>query len=132
MKELKHEIIIYDGVCVLCNFFIRWILKKDQNFNFKVTNLQSNFTKTNYIEVTKVDSVAVILKDGGVLQKSKAVGYILKKIKRLLLIRLLLIVFPSFLSNFIYDLIAKSRYFLFGKYSSCPVLVGDLKSRIIE
>ena len=132
MEELKHEIIIYDGVCVLCNFFIRWILKKDQNFNFKVTNLQSNFTKTNYIEVTKVDSVAVILKDGGILQKSKAVGYILKKIKRLLLIRLLLIVFPSFLSNFIYDLIAKSRYFLFGKYSSCPVLVGDLKSRIIE
>ena len=132
MEELKHEIIIYDGVCVLCNFFIRWILKKDQNFNFKVTSLQSNFTKTNYIEVTKVDSVAVILKDGGVLQKSKAVGYILKKIKRLLLIRLLLMVFPSFLSNFIYDLIAKSRYFLFGKYSSCPVLVGDLKSRIIE
>jgi predicted DCC family thiol-disulfide oxidoreductase YuxK len=132
MEELKHEIIIYDGVCVLCNFFIRWILKKDQNFNFKVTSLQSNFTKTNYIEVTKVDSVAVILKDGGVLQKSKAVGYILKKIKRLLLIRLLLRVFPSFLSNFIYDLIAKSRYLLFGKYSSCPVLVGDLKSRIIE
>jgi len=132
MEELKHEIIIYDGVCVLCNFFIRWILKKDQNFNFKVTNLQSNFTKTNYIEVTKVDSVAVILKDGGILQKSKAVAYILKKIKRLLLIRLLLIVFPSFLSNFIYDLIAKSRYLLFGKYSSCPVLVGDLKSRIIE
>lgn len=132
MKELKHEIIIYDGVCVLCNFFIRWILKKDQNFNFKVTNLQSNFTKTNYIEVTKVDSVAVILKDGGILQKSKAVAYILKKIKRLLLIRLLLMVFPSFLSNFIYDLIAKSRYLLFGKYSSCPVLVGDLKSRIIE
>ena len=132
MEELKHEIIIYDGVCVLCNFFIRWILKKDQNFNFKVTNLQSNFTKTNYIEVTKVDSVAVILKDGGILQKSKAVAYILKKIKRLLLIRLLLIVFPSFLSNFIYDLIAKSRYFLFGKHSSCPVLVGDLKSRIIE
>ena len=132
MEELKHEIIIYDGVCVLCNFFIRWILKKDQNLNFKVTNLQSNFTKTNYIEVTKVDSVAVILKDGGILQKSKAVAYILKKIKRLLLIRLLLIVFPSFLSNFIYDLIAKSRYLLFGKYSSCPVLVGDLKSRIIE
>ena len=132
MEELKHEIIIYDGVCVLCNFFIRWILKKDQNFNFKVTNLQSNFTKTNYIEVTKVDSVAVILKDGGILQKSKAVAYILKKIKRLLLIRLLLIVFPSFLSNFIYDLIAKSRYLLFGKYSSCPVLVGNLKSRIIE
>lgn len=132
MEELKHEIIIYDGVCVLCNFFIRWILKKDQNFNFKVTNLQSNFTKKNYIEVTKVDSVAVILKDGGILQKSKAVAYILKKIKRLLLIRLLLIVFPSFLSNFIYDLIAKSRYLLFGKYSSCPVLVGNLKSRIIE
>ena len=37
MKQ-KNEIIIYDGICVLCNFFIKWILGKDQDLNFKVTN----------------------------------------------------------------------------------------------
>ena len=122
MKELKHEIIIYDGVCVLCNFFIRWILKKDQNFNFKVTNLQSNFTKTHYPEVTKVDSVAVILSNGSILQKSKAVYYILMKVKTLRIVRVLIFLTPTFLSNLIYDFVAKTRYLFFGKYKMCPVL----------
>lgn len=122
MKELKHEIIIYDGVCVLCNFFIRWILKKDQNFNFKVTNLQSNFTKTHYPEVTKVDSVAVILSNGAILQKSKAVYYILMKVKTLRIVRVLIFLTPTFLSNLIYDFVAKTRYLFFGKYKMCPVL----------
>jgi predicted DCC family thiol-disulfide oxidoreductase YuxK len=122
MKELKYEIIIYDGVCVLCNFFIRWILKKDQNFNFKVTNLQSNFTKTHYPEVTKVDSVAVILSNGAILQKSKAVYYILMKVKTLRIVRVLIFLTPTFLSNLIYDFVAKTRYLFFGKYKMCPVL----------
>jgi predicted DCC family thiol-disulfide oxidoreductase YuxK len=122
MEELKHEIIIYDGVCVLCNFFIRWILKKDQNFNFKVTNLQSNFTKTHYPEVTKVDSVAVILSNGAILQKSKAVYYILMKVKTLRIVRVLIFLTPTFLSNLIYDFVAKTRYLFFGKYKMCPVL----------
>jgi predicted DCC family thiol-disulfide oxidoreductase YuxK len=122
MEELKHEIIIYDGVCVLCNFFIRWILKKDQNFNFKVTNLQSNFTKTHYPEVTKVDSVAVILSNGSILQKSKAVYYILMKVKTLRIVRVLIFLTPTFLSNLIYDFVAKTRYLFFGKYKMCPVL----------
>ena len=122
MEELKHEIIIYDGVCVLCNFFIRWILKKDQNFNFKVTNLQSNFTKTHYPEVTGVDSVAVILSNGAILQKSKAVYYILMKVKTLRIVRVLIFLTPTFLSNLIYDFVAKTRYLFFGKYKMCPVL----------
>ena len=122
MEELKHEIIIYDGVCVLCNFFIRWILKKDQNFNFKVTNLQSNFTKTHYPEVTKVDSVAVILSNGAILQKSKAFYYILMKVKTLRIVRVLIFLTPTFLSNLIYDFVAKTRYLFFGKYKMCPVL----------
>ena len=130
MKELKHEIIIYDGVCVLCNFFIRWILKKDQNFNFKVTNLQSNFTKTHYPEVTKVDSVAVILSNGAILQKSKAVYYILMKVKTLRIVRVLIFLTPTFLSNLIYDFVAKTRYLFFGKYKMCPVL-DVLKDRFL-
>ena len=131
-KSLNNEIIIYDGICVLCNYFIQFILKKDKKAHFKVTNLQSDFTKTKYPEILAVDSVAVILENGKILQKSKAVYYILQKIKVLLLVRILIYVFPTFFSNIIYDFIALIRYKLFGKYSYCPVLKGDLKNRIIE
>ena len=79
----ENEIIIYDGICVLCNFFMRFILKKDKSLNFKATTLQSNYTIKNYPQVTKVDSVALILKNGDILQKSKAVYYILEKVKTL-------------------------------------------------
>ena len=131
-QEVRTEIIIYDGVCVLCNFFIRFILNKDKDEHFSVTSLQSNFTKTNYPDVLKVDSVAVIKKDGAILQKSKAVFYILKKVKMLFIIRILILILPTFISNFFYDIVAFTRYKFFGKYESCPVINGDLKSRIIE
>ena len=55
-----YEIVIYDGICILCNYFIRFILKKDKKAHFKVTNLQSNFTKTEYPEILAVDSVAAV------------------------------------------------------------------------
>tara|TARA_B100001142_G_scaffold323893_1_gene374697 strand:- start:632 stop:1027 length:396 start_codon:yes stop_codon:yes gene_type:complete len=128
----KNEIIIYDGVCGLCNFFIRFILNKDKLSYFKVTTLQSDFTKKNCPEVTKVDSVALILKNGEILQKSRAVYYILKKVKTLFLIRFLIFILPSFFSDLVYDLVAKTRYMIFGRYDSCPILKDDLKSRIIE
>jgi len=131
-KEAKHEIIIYDGICILCNFFIRLILKKDKDQHFKVTSLQSNFTKTHFPDVLKVDSVAVIDKDGNILQKSKAVLHILKQVKMLFIIRILIFILPAFISNFAYDIVAFTRYKLFGKHESCPVFKGDLKNRIIE
>lgn len=131
-KSLNNEIIIYDGICILCNYFIRFILEKDKKAYFKVTNLQSDFTKTKYPEILAVDSVAVIMENGKILQKSKAVYYILQKVKVLFFIRALIYLFPTFLSNLVYDFIALIRYKLFGKYSYCPVLKGDLKSRIIK
>ncbi len=128
----ENEIIIYDGICVLCNFFMRFILKKDKSLNFKATTLQSNYTIKNYPQVTKVDSVALVLKNGVILQKSRAVYYILKKVKTLFLIRVLIFILPSFFSDLVYDLVAKTRYMIFGRYDSCPVLKDNLNSRIIE
>ena len=59
MEELKHEIIIYDGVCVLCNFFIRWILKKDQNLIHTLMGndvaLRKDFIVSNAINVQNLD-----------------------------------------------------------------------------
>ena len=87
-RSLNSEIIIYDGICVLCNYFIRFIIRKDKKAHFKVTNLQSDFTKTKYPEILAVDSVAIILENGKILQKSKAVLYILQKTKVLPLVRI--------------------------------------------
>ena len=115
----KNEIIIYDGVCGLCNFFIRFILNKDKLSYFKVTTLQSDFTKKNCPEVTKVDSVALILKNGEILQKSRAVYYILKKVKTLFLIRFLIFILPSFFSDLVCNSSIAFGSTLFKYKSAC-------------
>ena len=56
----------------------------------------------------------------------------LKKVKTLFLIRVLIFILPSFFSDLVYDLVAKTRYMIFGRYDSCPVLEDNLNSRIIE
>ena len=108
INNLKNnEVIIYDGICVLCNKYIKWVLDKDKENLFLISNLQSKFTEEKFPELRKIDSVAVIKKNGEIVQKSKAVNHILKSINRLILLRTILNILPLSISNFFYDIIAK-------------------------
>ena len=132
INNLKNnEVIIYDGICVLCNKYIKWVLDKDKENLFLISNLQSKFTEEKFPELRKIDSVAVIKKNGEIVQKSKAVNHILKSINRLILLRTILNILPLSISNFFYDIVAKSRYRVFGKYDSCQLPEPEYKSRFI-
>ena len=133
INNLKNnEVIIYDGICVLCNKYIKWVLDKDKENLFLISNLQSKFTEEKFPELRKIDSVAVIKKNGEIIQKSKAVNHILKSINRLILLRTILNILPLSISNFFYDIIAKIRYKIFGKYDSCPLPDQQYKSRFLD
>tara|TARA_B100001113_G_C21046812_1_gene594891 strand:- start:481 stop:885 length:405 start_codon:yes stop_codon:yes gene_type:complete len=132
INNLKNnEVIIYDGICVLCNKYIKWVLDKDKENLFLISNLQSKFTEEKFPELRKIDSVAVIKKNGEIVQKSKAVNHILKSINRLILLRTILNILPLSISNFFYDIVAKSRYRVFGKFDSCQLPEPEYKSRFI-
>ena len=132
INNLKNnEVIIYDGICVLCNKYIKWVLDKDKENLFLISNLQSKFTEEKFPELRKIDSVAVIKKNGEIIQKSKAVNHILKSINRLILLRIILNILPLSISNLFYDIVAKSRYKVFGKYDSCKLPEPEYKSRFI-
>ncbi len=132
INNLKNnEVIIYDGICVLCNKYIKWVLDKDKENLFLISNLQSKFTEEKFPELRKIDSVAVIKKNGEIVQKSKAVNHILKSINRLILLRIILNILPLSISNFFYDIVAKSRYRVFGKFDSCQLPEPEYKSRFI-
>ena len=117
----KKEIIIVDGKCVLCNSITKWLIKKDKNKIFEIASLESEYIKKNYQNIYNVDSVAVVDSFGNVFQKSLAILYILKKIDKLFLIQILIKLLPLFLTNFFYDLVAKTRYKIFGKYDQCMI-----------
>ena len=118
---MKKDIIVFDGVCILCSKFFRWVLENDRINIFRFTNIQSNFYLKNKNINKSIDSILVITKNEEILYESDAINYILKKINKLLLIRFLIIITPNFISNFFYRIIAKNRYKIFGKKDSCYI-----------
>ena len=121
----KKEIIIVDGKCVLCNSITKWLIKKDKNKIFEIVSFESEHIKKNFQNIHNIDSVAVVDSFGNVFRKSLAILHILKKIDKLFWIQILIRLLPLFLTNFFYDLIAKTRYKLFGKYDQCMINNND-------
>ncbi len=132
MNSQKKNVIIYDGICVLCNFFIRWSLKNDLEDHFRYTNFQSSFIKKYYPNISPFDSVIVITKDNQKLYKGKAVLYILKKLNKLKPLVSILSSLPIKLVDFFYTIIAKTRYKIFGKYNSCPLIEKKFLKKILK
>ena len=71
MGESKKDIVVYDGICVLCNSFLRWLLKNDVNDHFKFTTFESQCIQKKFPDIILLDSVIVITKDNLILKKGK-------------------------------------------------------------
>ena len=128
----KRDIVVFDGVCVLCNRFFNWLIKNDKDEKFMYTNFQSDFSKKNNLKLKDINSVAVIKTNGEKIYKVQAVYYILKKIDRYFIVRILLKLLPLFLTNICYDLIANFRYRIFGKYETCIIPNENVRKNFIN
>lgn len=133
MKEKK--IILFDGVCNLCNSTVQFIIERDTKNVFLFSSLQSNFGQEiltrNNLNKNNFDSIILI--DGDkIYQKSDAALRIAKEIKAPWSLFNHLLFLPKFLRDFGYDLIAKNRYKLFGKQESCWIPTSDLKSKFLD
>lgn len=128
----KKDIVVFDGVCVLCNRFFNWLIKNDKDEKFLYTNFQSDFSKKNNLKLKEINSVAVIKTNGEKIYKVQAVYYILKKIDRYFIVRILLKLLPLFLTNICYDLIANFRYRIFGKYETCIIPNENVRKNFIN
>ena len=128
----KKDIVVFDGVCVLCNSFFNWLIKNDKDEKFMYTNFQSDFSKKNNLKLKDINSVAVIKTNGEKIYKVQAVYYILKKIDRYFIVRILLKLLPLFLTNICYDLIANFRYRIFGKYETCIIPNENVRKNFIN
>ena len=128
----KKDIVVFDGVCVLCNRFFNWLIKNDKDKKFMYTNFQSDFSKKNNLKLKDINSVAVIKTNGEKIYKVQAVYYILKKIDRYFIVRILLKLLPLFLTNICYDIIANFRYRIFGKYETCIIPNENVRKNFIN
>lgn len=134
MKSKNHKIILFDGVCNLCNGAVTYIIKRDKKNVFKFAALQSEIgqeliSKFN-IDTEKVDSIILI--DGKKhYTKSSAALHIAKYLSGAYSLLFGFMVVPKFIRDSVYDYIAKNRYKWFGKKESCMIPNPELKSKFL-
>ena len=111
------SVIIFDGVCGLCNQSVDILIKMDREKRFKYTSLQGEYVKTLDIQ-PDIDSI-IFYEDGTVYYKSTAILKIFQALDGIWKITAIFFLIPRFIRDFIYDIIAKYRYKIFGKMDSC-------------
>lgn len=129
-------IILFDGVCNLCNGAVRFIIKRDRFGKFRFASLQSDAGRAllEQYGVTHwgTDSIVYIPQQGDAFSESSAVLYILKELGRGWQLLFPLIHLPGFLRDGIYRFIARNRYRWFGKKEKCMLPSDTTRSRFIE
>lgn len=135
MANNKSKVILFDGVCNLCNGAVLFIIKRDPKAKFKFAALQSDIgmslTAEHNIDTTKTDSI-VLVEAGKVYIKSTAALRVARHLKGGYPLLYGFIIFPAFFRNWVYDWIAKNRYKWFGKKESCMIPTPELKSRFLD
>ena len=118
---MEKIIIVFDGFCVLCNNYVRWVSKRNPNKNIYFTNFDSDYIKNNYPKLNLGDTVFIISGDNQILERSQAIKYCLKHVKLNYFLKTIIKLSPNFILDIFYRLIAKNRYFLFGKLDVCSI-----------
>ena len=116
MKQ-KERIIVFDGICRFCNKSIDFLMKLDTQKRFKYTSLQGEFVITLDIE-PDMDSI-IYYENSIIYYKSTAILKIFQALGGVWKITAIFYLIPKVIRDFLYDLIAKYRYKIFGKRESC-------------
>lgn len=132
--DLPERLIMFDGYCKLCNGTVQFLIKRDSKKLFKFTNFQSklaqNIEKQNEESFQNLDSI-IYLKGQMIYTKSTAVLEILRDLGGFWKCLFVFIIFPKIIRDGIYDLVAKYRYKVFGKYTLCMLATKDVLDRFV-
>jgi predicted DCC family thiol-disulfide oxidoreductase YuxK len=128
------SIILFDGVCNMCNGFVNFLILRDKENRFLFGSLQSSgvkelLSRLNYTG-NKLSTV-LLVENNRVYSESTAVLRIARKMNGLWPFLYVFIIVPPFLRNFLYNLVAKNRYRIFGKRDSCMMPTAELKAKFI-
>ncbi|NBL64190.1 DUF393 domain-containing protein [Flavobacterium sp. NST-5] len=129
------KIILFDGVCNLCDNTVQFIIKHDKNDVFRFTALQSEMGQeiVNYLKIDTSKTDSIILYEPGIAYyyKAEAALKIASNLSGIYSFLNILNVFPNFLKNSVYDYIAKNRYKWYGKKSECMIPTPELKAKFL-
>ena len=130
-----QPVILFDGVCNFCNAIINFIIRQDKKRIFLYATLQSNAGKRILEESkfpTDIFESFLLLDKGKLYSKSAASLRLYNYLPWYWKWTQLFWIFPKFIRDWVYDIIAKNRYKWFGKREECMVPSSELKERFLE
>lgn len=134
MSTHNKKIILFDGVCNLCNGSVVFIIKRDKKDLFRFAAIQSDegreLIKKHKIDTSKVDSI-LLIDDERYFSKSTAALKIARHLSGGYPLLYGFMILPRFFRNWVYDIIARNRYKWFGKKESCMIPTPELKSKFL-
>jgi len=134
--ESDKKIILFDGICNLCNGFIQFVIKRDKEDLFRYASLQSDIGQKliteRGIDTKTIDSVVLIEPGIAYYIKSDAALQIGKNIKGYRTVSKLLYLISRSLRNIVYDFIARNRYRWYGKKEQCMIPSPELKAKFLD
>jgi len=130
----KHKIILFDGVCNLCNSTVQRVIKNDKNDVFRFTALQSAvgmvMVTEHRIDTARTDSIILVNGDT-VSVKSTAALKIAKELSGAYPLLYGFMIVPAVIRNWIYDFIARNRYKWYGRQENCMIPTPELKKKFL-
>ncbi|MEP7129330.1 MAG: thiol-disulfide oxidoreductase DCC family protein, partial [Chitinophagales bacterium] len=122
MNPSPSSIILFDGVCNLCNGFVQFVIKRDKRERFVFGALQSEAARKildGFEHSSEKMNTVILIEDGNIYTQSTAALRIAKQLRGGWSLLYVFIIIPKFLRDGIYNLIAKYRYRIFGKEEAC-------------
>ena len=137
IQELPKDkkLILFDGVCNLCNASVLYVINHDKTNRFMFAPLQSEagkqIIKTFDLDTSKTDSILLYSEDKGLSVKSTAALHIAKHLGFPRNVMTVFFIVPTFIRNWVYDFVAKNRYKWYGKKDACMIPTPELKAKFL-
>lgn len=139
-----HPLVLYDGVCGLCNRLVRFLLRRDRDARFRFAWLQGGLAASVLArhgmappagDSSDSGTLYVVLEFGQpgerLLARSEAVLFVLRELPRWRVLAALFGLLPRRLRDVLYNLVARHRYRLFGRYDTCPAPPPQERERFL-
>lgn len=132
---MKKKIVLFDGVCNLCDRSVQFIIKHDKKDEFRFATLQgeigNSLMQKRNIDTSRIDSIILIEPGVAFYTKSDAALQIGMHLKGYRTISKLLYLISSKLRDIVYDIVARNRYKWYGKKEACLVPTPELKAKFL-
>ncbi|MBK5272221.1 MAG: thiol-disulfide oxidoreductase DCC family protein [Bacteroidia bacterium] len=133
--NLSPQVVLFDGVCNFCNYWVNFAIKRDRGKKIKFTTLQGETAKQllpqYFINPTSLSSV-IFIDNGKAYTQSSAALRICKHLNGGWKLFYALLIVPKFIRDFFYNIIARNRYKWYGKRNECMIPAPGLRERFLD